>query len=102
MVIFWRRCTWSNHLVLWLMESMGRSVTLENHYIVKSRVLVHGFGEFSQAVKTFGMLKRKSNHPVFYKYFDAGIILLVVNVDDIVIIGSDNKWISSLKSLLHT
>ena len=48
------------------------------------------------------MYKSKSDHPVFYKHSDSGIILLVVYVDDIVITGSDSAGISSLKSFLHT
>lgn len=60
------------------------------------------FGKFSQAVEKFGMMKNKSDHSVFYKQSEAGIILLVVYVDDIVITGSDNTRIPSLKSFLHT
>ncbi|KAL5768866.1 hypothetical protein ACOSQ2_015649 [Xanthoceras sorbifolium] len=60
------------------------------------------FGKFSQAVEKFGMMKSKSDHSVFYKQSKAGIILLVVYVDDIVITGSDATRISSLKSFLHT
>ena len=58
------------------------------------------FGKFSQAVEEFGMQKSKSNHSVFYRNFSSGIILLVVYVDDIFIIESDSKGISSLKSFL--
>ena len=46
------------------------------------------------------MQKSKSDHSVFYKNFNCGIILLVV-YDDIVITGSDSKGILSLKSFLH-
>lgn len=60
------------------------------------------FGKFSQAIEKFGMLKCKSDHSVFYKQSAAGVILLVVYVDDIVITGSDSVGISSLKSFLHT
>ena len=60
------------------------------------------FGKFSQAVKTFGMQKSKSDHSVFYKNSSFCIILLVVYVDDIVITGSDSKGILSLKSFLHS
>jgi len=60
------------------------------------------FGKFSQAVEKFGMMKSKSDHSVFYKQSSAGIILLVVYVDDIVITGSDTTGILSLKSFLHT
>ena len=60
------------------------------------------FGKFSQAVEEFGMQKSKSNHYIFYKNSSLGIILLVVHVDDIVIIESDSKGISYLKSFLHS
>ena len=60
------------------------------------------FGKFSQAVQEFCMLKSKSDHSIFYKNFSSGIILLVVYVDDIVIIKSNSKRISSLKSFLHS
>ena len=60
------------------------------------------FGKFSQAIEKFGMQKSKSDHSVFYKKSDGGIILLVVYVDDIVITGNDTTGISSLKSFLHT
>ena len=48
------------------------------------------------------MYKSKSDHSVFYKNSDGGIILLVVYVDDIVTTGSDTTGISSLKFFLHT
>ncbi|EOY08968.1 Uncharacterized protein TCM_024268 [Theobroma cacao] len=47
------------------------------------------FGKFSEVVQEFGMKKSKCDHSVFYKQSEAGIILLVVYVDDIVITGSD-------------
>ena len=47
------------------------------------------------------MQKSKFDYSVFYINSEAGIILLVVYVDDIVIIGSDMSGISSLKSFLH-
>ena len=48
------------------------------------------------------MQKSISDHSVFYRNSSLGIILLVVYVDDIVIIGSDSKAISSLKSFLQS
>ena len=48
------------------------------------------------------MQKSKSDHFVFYRNFNSGIISLVVYVDDIVITGSDSKGISSLKSFLQS
>ncbi|XP_071933222.1 uncharacterized protein [Coffea arabica] len=60
------------------------------------------FGKFSLAVERFGMQKSKSDHFVFYKQSETGIILLVVYVDDIVITGNDAAGISSLKTFLHS
>ena len=47
------------------------------------------------------MQKSKSNHFVFYKNFNSGIIVLVLCVYDIVITSSDSKGVLSLKSFLH-
>ena len=47
------------------------------------------------------MQKSKFDHFVFYINSQAGIILLIVYVDDIIIIGNDMPGISSLKSFLH-
>ena len=40
------------------------------------------FGKFNQTVEKFGMRRSKFDHPVFYKNFKVGIILLVVYVKD--------------------
>ena len=45
------------------------------------------------------MQKSKSNHYVFYRNSQAGNILLVVYVDDIIITGNDMAGISSHKGL---
>ena len=47
------------------------------------------------------MQKGKSDHSVFYRNSNPGIILLVVYVNDIVITGSNSKGISSLKSFFR-
>ena len=47
------------------------------------------------------MQKSKSDHSVFYRNSQAGIILLAVYVADIIITGNDMTGISSLKSFLH-
>ena len=52
-------------------------------------------------IEKFGLQKSKSNHSVFYINSQAGIILLVVYVDDIVIIGNDVAGISPLMSFVH-
>ena len=54
------------------------------------------FGKFSQVVEEFGMQKSKSDHSIFYKNSNSGVIMLVVYVDDIIITGSYSKGISSL------
>ena len=51
-------------------------------------------------IEKFGLQKSKSDHLVFYKTSQVGIILLVMYVDDIIIIGNDMAGISSLKSFL--
>ena len=47
------------------------------------------------------MQKSKFDHFVFYRNYEACIILLIVYVDDIVITGSDMAGISSLEFFLH-
>ena len=59
------------------------------------------FDKFSEVIEKFGMQKSKSDHYVFYRISQAGIILLVVYVDDIIIIRNDIAGISLLKLFLH-
>ena len=59
------------------------------------------FGKSSEVIEKFGMQKSKSDHSIFYRNSQAGIILLVVYVDDIIITRDDMASISSLKSFLH-
>ena len=60
------------------------------------------FGKFNQVVEEFGMQKSKYDYSIFYRNSSSGIIMLIVYVDDIVIIGSDSKGISSLKSFIQS
>ncbi|KAJ9671119.1 hypothetical protein PVL29_027218 [Vitis rotundifolia] len=60
------------------------------------------FGKFSKAIQAFGMNKSKKDHSVFYKKSAAGIILLLVYVNDIVITGNDHAGISDLKAFMHS
>ncbi|KAL6311472.1 hypothetical protein AAG906_012053 [Vitis piasezkii] len=60
------------------------------------------FGKFSKEIQAFGMNKSEKDHSVFYKKSTAGIILLVVYVDDIVITGNDHAGISDLKAFIHS
>ena len=62
---------------------------------------MRGLAKFSEVIEKFGMQKSKSDHSIFYRNSQAGIILLVVYVDDIIITGDDMTGISSLKSFLH-
>ena len=54
-----------------------------------------------EMIEKFGMQKSKFDHSIFYRNSQAGIILLVVYVDDIIITGNDMTGISLLKSFLH-
>ena len=61
------------------------------------------FGRFSSVVQEFGMLRSTADHSVFYHHNSSGqCIYLVVYVDDIVIIGSDQDGIQKLKQHLFT
>ena len=59
------------------------------------------FGKFNEVIEKFGLQKSKSDNFVFYINSQAGIILLVVYVNDIAITKNDMAGISSLKSFLH-
>ncbi|KAL0546617.1 hypothetical protein IC582_016529 [Cucumis melo] len=59
------------------------------------------FGKFSQALVCFAVQKSTSDHFVFYRRSNNGIVLLVVYVDDIVITGNNASSISSLKTFLQ-
>ena len=60
------------------------------------------FNRFCSVVRKFGLIQSKCDHSVFYQNSDAGLILLVVYVDDIVITGSNVDGISSLKVFLNS
>ncbi|RVX00652.1 Retrovirus-related Pol polyprotein from transposon RE1 [Vitis vinifera] len=59
-------------------------------------------GEYGKEIQAFGMNKSEKDHSIFYKKSAAGIILLVVYVDDIVITGNDHAGISNLKAFMHS
>ena len=61
------------------------------------------FNRFSSVVQEFGMIRNTANHSVFYHHTSTGqCIYLIVNVYDIVIIGSDHDGIQKLKQHLFS
>jgi len=68
------------------------------------------FGKLSLAIEKYGICflsnheenHSKSDHSVFYKHSEHGLILLVVYVDDIVITGNDESGIYNLKKFIHS
>ena len=80
---------------------IGRVCRLRKSLYGLKQSLRAWFGKFNEVIKKFGMQKSKSDHYVFYRNSQAGIILLVVYVDDIIITENDMAGISSLKSFLY-
>ena len=63
--------------------------------------LKHWFSPFSSVVQEFDMIKTTIDHSIFYHHTSTGqCIYLIVYVDDIVIIGSDQDGIQKLKQHL--
>jgi hypothetical protein len=60
------------------------------------------FGRFTYMVTEYGMRRTSSDHSLFYRHSDAGCIILVVYVDDIVITGSDSAGITGLRKFLQS
>ena len=61
------------------------------------------FSRFSSVVQEFDMIRKTTNHSVFYNHSSTGqCIYLVVYVDDIVITGSDQDGIKKLKQHLFS
>nr|GEV31520.1 retrovirus-related Pol polyprotein from transposon TNT 1-94 [Tanacetum cinerariifolium] len=58
------------------------------------------FRKFSNAVIEFGLRRSVYDHSIFYSSSNAGFILLVVYVDDIVITGSNKVGLKKLKSFI--
>ena len=101
MGILQKRFVWSNFPSLLLRGRLVEFVISKNHYMAYKQSPRVWFGKFSEVIEKFSMQKSKSDHSVFYENSQAGIILLVVYVDDTIIIGDDMASISSLKSFLH-
>ena len=80
---------------------IGRVCRLRKSLYSLKKSLRAWFGKLSEVIEKFGMHKSKSNHYVFYRNSQAGIILLVVYVDDIILTGDEMAGIFSLKSFLH-
>ena len=60
------------------------------------------FGRFSTVLQEFGMNHSEADHFVFYRHSSNGqCMYLVIYVDNIVIIGSDQDGILQLKTYLQ-
>ena len=61
------------------------------------------FSRFSSVDQEFGLIRSTADHSVFYHHASTGqCIYLIVYVDDIVIIGSDQDGIQKLKQHLFS
>ena len=100
MGILQKRFIWSNLPNLLLGGRLVEFVVSENPYDLKQSPCAW-FDKFSEVIEKFGMKKRKSDNYVFYRNSQAGIIFLVMYVDDIIITGNDMVGISSLKPFLN-
>ena len=59
------------------------------------------FGRFSSVVQKFGLAQSGADHSIDYHSQSNSHILLVVQVNDIVIIGNDDVGITKLKAHLQ-
>ena len=81
----------------------------ESHKVCKLKKAIYGlkqsprawFDKFSQVASSYGLKQTSSDHSVFVRQCDKGIIILAVYVDDIIITGSDHEGIELLKSYLN-
>ena len=59
------------------------------------------FDRFSRVIRMAGYSQGKSDHIMFYQHLNGGgVIILIVYVDDIIIIGSNEAEIQRLKGVL--
>lgn len=59
------------------------------------------FAKFCTTISNFGFTSISHDFALFVQYTKAGIILLLLHVDDIIITGDDTLGILQLKSYLH-
>ena len=52
-------------------------------------------------IESFGMCKSTLDHSVLFKRFESGVFLIVLNINNIVIIGDDALGVQSPKTFLH-
>ncbi|KAK1408895.1 hypothetical protein QVD17_41029 [Tagetes erecta] len=60
------------------------------------------FGKFTMAMKRYGYKQSNADHTLFYKKRGKLITCLIIYVDDMIITGSDQEEISSLRRNLFT
>lgn len=60
------------------------------------------FGRFSQVVPRYGYKQAQTNHTLFIKHSEKGIIALIMYVDDIILTGNNEEEMERLKKNLVT
>jgi len=60
------------------------------------------FEKFSTTLLGFSFIQSSYDPSLFLQRTSKGIVILLVYVDDIIVIGSDQEAITTIKQLLHT
>ena len=99
MVIYRRKFTWNNLLDM-LRITLALSVTLRNPYMALSKLLELGMLKWIASLLNTCFSRCHSDPNVYTKKVRNHLIILVIYVDDLILTGSDPKFITHLKSNL--